>query len=235
MKKIVIVGITALCIFLIYWITLDRKIYYLALGDGLSVGLTDTEIIGDNYTNYLKLKIEEKGKLEKYVNQFTEVGTRITDVIYDIDNNAFVELNGKNVTMKNALIKADLVTLSINHDDFLNRLENYRYSQDIYEWIVQLSKDYEKLLLLMREYCKEEIIVLGFYSPKSVEWQESTIQAVDYLNNKFEQISLKYNAKFINISTTFLENESFLDSRYPTKQGYQAIGEYILAEIPEIQ
>ena len=40
MKKILILGVIILSIFIIYLTTLDKKVYYLVLGDEISLGLT---------------------------------------------------------------------------------------------------------------------------------------------------------------------------------------------------
>ena len=44
--------------------------------------------------------------------------------IYIIEDN--VEIDGNNQTIKNALIKSDLITLSIGNNDLISRLSLYK-------------------------------------------------------------------------------------------------------------
>ena len=53
MKKILIIGLVLLSIFLIYLANMDKKVYYLALGDSLEkFYLNDGEVYG--YSHYIK-------------------------------------------------------------------------------------------------------------------------------------------------------------------------------------
>ena len=235
MKKLLSCSLVIIMIFLIYWAFKDRKVYYLALGDELTLGITDEEILTQGYSLLIKQKFEEKDKLEMYVNQFVKPGNRITDVINDINNNIYVKHDNKKITIKNALIKADLVTLSINSGEFIKKIENDTNLVEAYSWIDELSEDYEYLLGLLRDYCKEEIAVVGFYLPKTMEANSDKLKLATYINERFSNISNQYNVKFINILATFLENDYLLTERYPNKDGYKVIGEYIITEIPEIQ
>ena len=113
-------------IFLIYLTTLDKKVYYVALGDFLAKG------IGDNqYSEEIQQNLEKKGKLEKYVEEFMRDDMRTTDYIKMIEENETRQVEGKTQTLKNALIKADLLTLSIGNNDLLYGLGMYN-SEDIY-------------------------------------------------------------------------------------------------------
>jgi uncharacterized protein YxeA len=53
MKKIIIIAIIAIGVFFTYLLTLDREVYYLALGDSLAVGTNafGEEVYG--YTDYV--------------------------------------------------------------------------------------------------------------------------------------------------------------------------------------
>ena len=84
MKKIIMAFIVTLTIFAIYWFTLDRKVYYLALGDEIAIGITADGDTAASYPQHIKQYLEENNNLEKYVNQFTKTGMRITDIIQDI-------------------------------------------------------------------------------------------------------------------------------------------------------
>ena len=122
MKKILIIGVIILSIFIIYLTTLDKKVYYLVLGDEISLGLTSNNKYEKNYTEYIKEYLEEKNILEKYINEYTTQNYRITDIINDINNNK--EIEDTKQTLKNALIKADGITKITNVKYILRGYEN---------------------------------------------------------------------------------------------------------------
>ena len=123
-KKGLIGGAVLLLIFLIYLSTMDRKVYYLVLGDSLatSEGADGLKVRG--YTDIVAENLEKKGVLEEYIKKFAEDGMKVPDLIDDIEDNREIEVNGKTIRIKNALVKADLVTLSIGANDILERLDS---------------------------------------------------------------------------------------------------------------
>ena len=206
-------------IFLIYLTTLDKKVYYVALGDFLAKG------IGDNqYSEEIQQNLEKKGKLEKYVEEFMRDDMRTTDYIKMIEENETRQVEGKTQTLKNALIKADLLTLSIGNNDLLYGLGMYN-NEDIYtkkeleEKVDGVMKDIEKLFELLREYCKEDIIITGFYQPQNLSEQKRKL----YLNanRRLERLAKKYKITYVEVDK-ILDKEGNLDasSMLPTKRGY---------------
>lgn len=227
MKKILIIGIIILSIFLIYLTTIDKKVYYLALGDEISLGLTSEGYYEKNYTEYIKEFLEETKKLETYVDDYKTQGYRITDIINDINNNKEIEDTKK--TIKNALIKADLVTISIGTNDIISKIEDinkinkFDYNK-LYKNIETISKDLEKLLILLREYCKEDIIMLGIYINTK---DEKTNEIIKLANQNFKTISEKYNIKYID-QYELLTSKEYV---YPNKLDHKIIGESIIGII----
>lgn len=231
MKKILFIIFIIFAILIIYLTTLDKKIYYLALGDGVALGITDNGIIEKNYSYYVKKYLEENEKLERYVNHYTKEGKRLTDIINDIKNNKVVNINNKKYTLKNALIKSDLVTISINNKEIFSYFNNSYYHKDLYNWIDELSNEYEKMLNLIRDYCKEKVIVIGYYYPNNGNTNKEINDTLLYLNDSFKKISENYNIKYIIPFSSSLEISNYIGEYYPTEQGYKKIGEQIILEI----
>ena len=119
MKKILITLVVIISISVIYLTTADRKIYYLALGDDITTLEVENKL---GYSNYIYDYLEYYDKLETYINQFAGNNYRITDLISDINNNKKVKVDNKEKTIKNALIKSDLVTLSIGINDITSKI-----------------------------------------------------------------------------------------------------------------
>lgn len=167
MKKILFVCFVFLFIFIIYLTNIDKKVYYLALGDIR------------NYSLYVKKYLAENDILEKEVFEFSDSKDRITDIYNKIISN--IKIGDK--TIKNSLIKADLVTLKINNIDIYEKINDSSFN-DVYDYIDELTLDFEKLLVLIRKYCKEKIVFIGF---KYQDENENEKDLIDYLNKRFKE------------------------------------------------
>ena len=226
MKKILIIGIIIISIFIIYLTTIDKKVYYLTLGDQIALGLTKEGYYEKSYSNYIKEYLEEKSKLEKYIDDFPTQGYRITDVINDINKNKEIEETGQ--TLKNALIKADLITISIGKNDIVskiddvNKLTKIDYNK-LYKNINEIIKDLDKLLEIIREYCKEDIIFIGINIDT---YNEKLNEIINYANESFIKIAEKYSITYIDQYENKEENKI-----YPTKEEYEILGKRIIDEI----
>ncbi len=204
-KKIAIISVIFLAVFLIYLTTLDRKIFYLDVGDQLSISES-------SYGNQLKNYFSSLGKLEKYVGGFKKDDLRITDLDRMIEVNEKVIVNEKEQTIKNALIKADLLTLSIGTNDFTYKID-YVTKEELYDIADEVLYDLEDLFVLLREYCKEDIIYIGIpYVGKS-----DLNEVFDYLNEKIELLCHDYNISFIPTSNTVTFDNGVISSNSSNK------------------
>ena len=52
---------------------------------------------------------------------------------------------------------------------------------------------------LMREYCKEDIVLVGFYNPFQ-EASEDVLDVFEYLNKKYRDVCLEYDVIYVDIS-----------------------------------
>lgn len=210
-KTILVISFIFLSIFLIYLTTLDRKVYYLNLGDEISIG-------DNNYGILIKDYLKKKNKLEKYISEFSKEDYRTTDLIKDIEENRKVYSNESNIAIKNALIKADLVTLSIGSNDIYYKITTSS-PKESYEYIDQVLVDLENLLELIRQYCKEDIIMINYYNA----YQERYHEIFDYMNDKLNDLGTLYHIHIIDI--TNIMKERTMDNRLPNKEEYNLIYE----------
>lgn len=197
MKKILIIGLVFLSVFLIYLANMDKKVYYVALGDSLERVYVDDEVYG--YSHYIKKYLKDEGLLERYSDDFAQVDTRITDIIKDINNNKKIKTNKGSFSLKNALIKADLITVNISFKDVYNKLnkKNVVYNE-VYDYIDDLAYDLESLFKLMREYCKEDIVMIGPYNPFIDE--SDKLDVYEYFNEKYKNVSRDYDIIYVDLS-----------------------------------
>ena len=186
MKKILITGLIFLVIFLIYLANMDKKVYYVALGDSLEREyVSNEEVYG--YSYYIKNYLKKDDLLERYSDDFAKADTRITDIIKDINNNAKITTNKGSFSLKNALIKADLITVNISSNDVFNKLKgNNIVYNDVYDYIDDLAYDLDNLFKLMREYCKEDIVMVGPYNPFSDS--SDKLDVYEYFNEKYKDV-----------------------------------------------
>lgn len=181
MKKTLFLVLIIILTFIIYDKTKDEKIYYLALGDEVST----QEIISD-VSNYYK-RINNYEKKVEYINY----NYRTTDLINDILENVYID---DNITLKNSLIKADVITISIGFNDIKNYLDDAALL-DLN--ILELKKDMEELLKTLRSISKEKIILIGIYNPfpENIEL-EKVLKKLNYLYSK---LANEYNIYYLDI------------------------------------
>lgn len=226
--------ITAIFLLIIFFITRDRKVYYLSLGDSLAAGQTPNNTIDESYGDFIAEYLKDKEVLEFYTKGFTKSGYRSIDLLSDLKLNKEITVDGKKITIKNALIKADLVTVSIGANDLFYKLNigtefDLNEFEDIYTYVDEAMLDIDKLLYELRKSCKEQIMVFGFYNPFT-NFSSSLANVVEpvinYANAKMENLVRKYDMTYVDIHDSFLANDNYLPSIleiHPTLEGYRAM------------
>lgn len=237
----VVTGIILITIFLL---TRDRSIYYLSLGDSLAAGQTPNNTIEESYGDYVSEYLKDKEVLEFYTKKFAKSGYRSIDLLNDLESNKKIKVDGKEITIKHALIKADLVTVSIGSNDLFYKLNigtEFDLSEfdDIYIYVDESISDVDKLLYELRKSCKEQIMVFGFYNPFtnfSSTLSDVVEPVIVYANDKMKSLTKKYDMTYVDIHDTFLANNEYLPSKleiHPTKDGYKAMGRAVIDLIDE--
>lgn len=200
----------------------------------MAVGQTPNNTIEESYGDYIQEYLKDKEVLEFYTKDFSKSGYRSIDLLNDLKENKEIKVNGKNITIKNALIKADLVTVSIGANDLFYKLNignefDMNEFDDIYTYVDETILDVDKLLYELRKSCKEQIMVFGFYNPFtnfSTSLANTVEPVILYANTKMENIVRKYDMTYVDIHDTFLANDNYLPSTleiHPTKDGYRAM------------
>lgn len=234
--------ITGIILVIIFFMTRDKKIYYLALGDSLTAGQTPNNTISTSYGDYVSEYLKDKEVLEFYTKKFAKCGYRSIDLLNDLKKNKKIKVKDKEVTIKHALIKADLVTVSIGTNDLFYKLNvgnefDLNEFDDIYTYVDESIKDIDKLLYELRKSCKEQIMVFGFYNPFT-NYSASLANLVEpiiiYANGKMENLVRKYNMTYVDIHDVFMANDNYLPSKleiHPNKDGYRAMAKTVISLI----
>ena len=98
--------ITGIILVAIFFLTRDKKIYYLSLGDSLAAGQTPYNTIDKSYGDYVSEYLKDKGALEFYTKDFAKSGYRSIDLLNDLEENKEIKVNGKKITIKTCLNKS---------------------------------------------------------------------------------------------------------------------------------
>jgi len=228
MKKILIGAVILVSVFLIYLGFKDNDIYYVSLGDSLANGLNSYNQEDYGYSDYIKDYLKDNNKLENYV-KVVDNDKRTIDISRDIKDNISINVDGKKKTLQNALIKADLITISVGTNDFLNNLNlNDDFSiNDLYDKLQQVIDDFEEMFKLLRQYCKEEIVFIGFYNFTD---EPNLDDFFAYANKLISDLASSYNIKFLNIFDDFKNNQYFINpkDKFPNKNGYNLIANKVI-------
>lgn len=222
MKKILVLFVLILIVFLIYLTTIDNKVYYLSIGDYITTGLDNNYTWNKEIVNELK----RRHKFEVYVNEFSNPNLRTTDLIYQINNNEKRTVGEKQKSIKNALIKADVVTLTVGMNDFLYKVNmdvEDIAMEELYDYVDEMMDDNDKLLSLIREYCKEDIFITNYYVPRELS-SDKALKMVYYANKKLNDIASEYNINVIDLKE-YPKNSSYFkeDTAYFSASGEQEI------------
>ena len=214
MKKIIFTSLVVLITFFIYFFNRSEETFYVSLGDQLSYGINNFNTVNNSYSNNIKDYYKEN--LYKYVNYSSYDDYRVMDLTNDINYNKNIIYKGKEYSLQNLLIKANLITLSIGMNDLIYKS---KYEINNYEYTDTLLKDIENLFMLIRKYNKDEIYFLSFYNVINNK------DLIEYSNEKLEIICKENKIKFVDISSL---NNYTINGIYPTNEGYTYITNSIL-------
>ena len=186
MRKILLVIFMLFLVFIIYFLNRDTDIYVLSIGD--YVVLNNSNFDSDIKNFFGK-------KLEKNVLYGNDGDYRVIDLINDINDNKKFISGGSEYTLNNSLIKADIIFISIGINDF-----NYNKS-DNFDYVDEVLSDLDKLLSLVRKYCKERIVI--FY------YNLDNDKLTNYVNGRLDRLATKYDIDIMEFS----EDNSILNAK----------------------
>ena len=79
----------------------------------------------------------------------------------------------------------------------------------------------------MREYCKEDIIFIGYYVPN-----EESLEVIKYLNKEYAKVCQRYNVEYIDLVSIFENRSEFIDNNnLPTRSGENMIASKVIDRI----
>ena len=222
MKKQIIltIFIGILMAFIIYKITYHEEMNFLALGDGISLGLTAYNVKGYSYNDYLKDYFEDNTILREYISDFASVDETSKSLLNKISNN---EVASNNMTIQQAISKAKIITISLGMDE-LNNLKTLK-SKNISEYLTNM----EKIIKMIRNINKNnQVIIISLYETSKLS-KDNVLKINSELNN----LANKYNLKFVDISDVVMHKEFYMlpNNYYLNYKGHEYISELVKKEI----
>jgi len=212
-KKIFIIAIIgSILSIIIYFYTEKDEINIVALGDGVSIGMTPYNIEGYSYNDYLKRDYESIHKLNKYY-EFGGFGKTVKELIYEIKENKTKSFKDSKIEIQRAINEADILTISIGMDE----LSEDKITKEI---ILDYEDDIKELLSMLKMLNNKKVFVIGLYTIKKEE-----LANIEKLNTIIRTEAENNNFTFIDISSIINKKEYYLDSKsyYINYQGHLAI------------
>lgn len=218
MKKVIFVIVLFLSCYVVYNVTEDNRVNYMAIGDGIVFGYKD--LISD----YLM----DSKRLDNFNDSFVNCDYRITDLINKIKYNDYVVLDNKRVYINQVLKEADIITLSIGNNELYYKIS--LNNEGIYEYIENMLYDMDILFKEINRYNHRLVFVTGVYN-----YFGGNSDLIDYVNLKIKRMAIEEGFVFIDID--FLNNRyDFFDETkgiWPNMSGYNKIFQIILEKMKD--
>ncbi len=213
-KLLIIILISSIFTYMIFFINKNNKISLVALGDGISSGETSFNIDGISYNDYLKDYFNNKRLLKKYNDNYSYKNYKLIDLLNDLESN-------KN-NIKQIIHYANIITISFGEEE----LTKLSITKDLnLNYIKAFIDNYDILINNIKEINDSKIIVIGLYP--NIYLSDSDVIII---NSELSNIANKYNILFINISDLLIDKNYYVsnNSFYFNYKGHKEITKLII-------
>ena len=227
MKKLIILILVILSIFLIYYCFNTNKKTYIAIGDFFANGINPDNEYRYGYPEYLRDIYSKKDKLKYFDKNYAKDNYSIEKMLQDIKNNDFKVENGQTISVKKVLREADIVTITLGINDLLERTNKNNIKELEYidktildKNIKEISDDLNKLIKEIKKYSKKDIVLVGYYFPNKQDYNN-----LNYISKKLDKLykktATKYKVKYLLPNEVLNQNNEHI---YPNYKMYKTIG-----------
>ncbi len=198
-KLLIIILLGIILTIFINSMRITSKTNLVALGDGLSNGMTPYNVAGTSFNDYLK------EKLDTYNLEFSYANQSVHELNEHLSKNALGKYT--KTPIKQILAKASIITIAIGIDEFASKSLTEEITADtIDNYILEVNT----LLSSIRYFYDKDIVVIGLY-PAYNFLKKDAIE----VNAKLKTLCGKYNTYFLDIIDFPLHEEYYLqDSSY---------------------
>ncbi|WP_270180339.1 cell wall-binding repeat-containing protein [Alkalihalobacillus sp. CinArs1] len=201
---------------------------YVALGDSLAAGVQSDGTLGDSYADYIADDLENIDRLESFTKKFAVPGFTTDDLLEQLT---------MNVEAQQAVASADLITLTIGANDFLNLLktspEDLENEEVVKALFTKVQTNYVQIMGIIRTLNPDaNVFIQGYYNPfyaYPAEQQAVFTQLMTSLNQMIEAIALKSGSGFVPtydvIAANYTKYLPNPQNVHPGQAGYEVIAE----------
>ncbi|MEG1506426.1 MAG: hypothetical protein RR478_02895 [Bacilli bacterium] len=222
-KLLLIITFGALLTIIINHFSVASKISFVALGDGLSLGVTPYSLVGPSYNDYLKDNLIENNKLENYNFDFCLKHFKLDEINIMLEKNYVGK--SKQKPIKQILASADLITIAFGEDELADISLKTKITK---EYIENFINSYELLINNIRSFNDKQIIIVGLYPAFNMD--KNTVITI---NEQLSKLAVKYKTNFLDILPVSLNNSYYLQSTsyYMSYKAHQVIANLIEKEL----
>ena len=215
-KLILITLLGGILSIIIYVFTQNNEITIMSIGDGLSSGETPYGIEGYSFNDYLKEDYLTIHKLNNYI-EYASRDKTIKELIYEIKENKEITLKNEKIEIKQAINKADILTIAIGMDELANNKITSKIKNEYLH-------DLEELFSMINLLNKNKIVIISLYT-----WEKNDLLTIEKLNASVRDIALTNHFEFIDINKILMNEEYFFqkNSYYINYLGHKRIYEEI--------
>ena len=215
-KLILITLIGGILSIIIYVFTQNNEITIMSIGDGLSSGETPYGIEGYSFNDYLKEDYLTIHKLKSYI-EYASRDKTIKELIYEIKENKEITLKNEKIEIKQAINKADILTIAIGMDELANNKITSKIKNEYLH-------DLEELFSMINLLNKNKVVIISLYT-----WGKNDLLTIEKLNASVRDIALTNNFEFVDINKILMNEECFFqkNSYYINYLGHKRIYEEI--------
>ena len=215
-KLILITLLGGILSIIIYVFTQNNEITIMSIGDGLSSGETPYGIEGYSFNDYLKEDYLTTHKLKSYI-EYASRDKTIKELIYEIKENKEITLKNEKIEIKQAINKADILTIAIGMDELANNKITSKIKNEYLH-------DLEELFSMINLLNKNKIVIISLYT-----WEKNDLLTIEKLNASVRDIALTNNFEFVDINKILMNEEYFFqkNSYYINYLGHKRIYEEI--------
>ncbi|MEC3884041.1 cell wall-binding repeat-containing protein [Halobacillus sp. HZG1] len=201
---------------------------YVALGDSLAFGIQSDNTAGLGYADFVAEDLENIYRLGSFTKDFAVPGLTSEGLLTQLQNDTETQAAVRN---------ADLITLSVGANDFLevlrNNPEDLQNPEFVKDKLEGVRDNYIGIMGAIHTLNPEaKVVVMGYYNPfyaYPAEQQAVFVQLMKSLNQIIETIATQSGSSYVPTFDAIAENYSeYLpnpENVHPGQEGYRRIAE----------
>ena len=176
--------------------------------------MTSYGIEGLSFNDYLKEDYSTKHELKEYI-EYAIPNKTVKELIYEIKENISIVKKEEQIEIKQAINKADILTIAIGMDELANSKITNKIKNEYLH-------DLEELLSMIKMLNGKKVIVISLYT-----WGKNDLLTIEKLNAGIRDIALSNGFLFVDINKILMNKDYYLstDSYYINYLGHKSIYE----------